>query len=87
MLLQKLKKASKNTGISNIAIAGGVSANSELRKRLAIDAEKYGWKIFVPEFQYCTDNAAMIAMTAYFKYLKKDFEDLSVMPQPRMKFH
>ena len=86
MLMQKLIKASGSTGINNIAIAGGVSANSELRKRIKEDAIKYHWETFVPEFQYCTDNAAMIAMTAHFKYLKGDFEDLSVMPQPRMKF-
>ncbi len=86
MLLQKLKKASKMTGISQIAIAGGVSANSELRRRLKVDAEKHHWETFVPEFQYCTDNAAMIAMTAHFKFLNNDFEELSVMPQPRMKF-
>ncbi len=86
MLLQKLKKAAKMTGINQIAIAGGVSANSELRRRLSESAGKFDWKIFIPEFQYCTDNAAMIAMTAHFKYLKQDFEDLSAMPQPRMKF-
>ena len=86
MLLQKLKKASRMTGINNIAIAGGVSANSGLRTRLAESAEKFAWKIFIPEFQYCTDNAGMIAMTAHFKYLNRDFEDLSAMPQPRMKF-
>ncbi len=86
MLLQKLKKAAKKTGISQIAIAGGVSANSELRRRLTHDAKQHHWTTYIPEFQYCTDNAGMIAMAAHFKFLARDFEDLSVTPEPRMKF-
>lgn len=85
MLLQKLKRASKETGIKQIAIAGGVSANSALRTELLSLKDKLDWEIFIPDFQYCTDNAAMIAMTAYYKFINKDFETLSVAPDPRMK--
>lgn len=85
MLLQKVRKASKITGIKNIAIAGGVSANSGLRKALLLEAEKAHWKVFIPKPEYCTDNAAMIAITAHYKYLAKDFTDMEVSPQPRMK--
>lgn len=84
MLLGKLEQASDQTGIREIAIAGGVSANSGLRKSLHALAEKKGWNIFVPAFEYCTDNAAMIAMTAHFKFLKKDFSPLDVTPLARM---
>ncbi|MDH5474767.1 MAG: tRNA (adenosine(37)-N6)-threonylcarbamoyltransferase complex transferase subunit TsaD [Cyclobacteriaceae bacterium] len=84
MLLQKLKKASDHTKIREIAIAGGVSANKGLRNELSILAEKKKWNVYVPKLEYCTDNAAMIAMNAHFKYLEKDFCDLSVTPQPRM---
>lgn len=86
MLLYKLKKAAKQTKINEIAIAGGVSANSELRSRIKKEAKENGWNVYIPEFQYCTDNAAMIAMTAHYKYLSGDFEDMSVTPDPRMKF-
>ncbi|WMJ74844.1 tRNA (adenosine(37)-N6)-threonylcarbamoyltransferase complex transferase subunit TsaD [Cytophagaceae bacterium ABcell3] len=85
ILLKKLVKASKETGITNIAIAGGVSANSGLRKALEEEAAKRGWDIFIPRFEYCTDNAAMIAMAAHFKYQKKLFTDQEVCPEPRMK--
>jgi N6-L-threonylcarbamoyladenine synthase len=84
MLMKKLKKASEETGIKEIAIAGGVSANSGLRKELKVTADKLGWNIFIPEFQYCTDNAAMIAMAAHFKYLKGQFCNLDVSPLARM---
>jgi len=84
MLLKRLKKASEETGIKAIAIAGGVSANSGLRKELKVMAESLGWNIFVPEFEYCTDNAAMIAMAAHFKYLKGQFGNLDVSPLARM---
>jgi N6-L-threonylcarbamoyladenine synthase len=84
MLLKRLKKASEETGIKEIAIAGGVSANSGLRKELKIMGDKLGWNIFVPEFQYCTDNAAMIAMAAHFKYVKGQFCNLDVSPLARM---
>lgn len=86
ILLKKLKKASLQTGIKQIAIAGGVSANSELRKQINLQGNELGWKVFIPKFEYCTDNAAMIAMAGYFKYLKKDFVDQSVSPDARMEF-
>ncbi|MEQ9101638.1 MAG: tRNA (adenosine(37)-N6)-threonylcarbamoyltransferase complex transferase subunit TsaD [Imperialibacter sp.] len=86
MLLQKLKKAAKQTGISQIAIAGGVAANSGLRQALENQRAELGWEVYIPKFEYCTDNAAMIAMTAHFKYLEKDFSSMDVAPMPRMKF-
>ena len=86
ILLKKLKKASLQTGIKQIAIAGGVSANSELRKQINLQGNELGWKVFIPKFEYCTDNAAMIAMAGYFKYLKKDFADQSVTPMAKMEF-
>lgn len=84
MLLSKLEKASEQTGIREIAIAGGVSANSGLRKSLKAIANKRNWNIFIPAFEYCTDNAAMIAMAAHYKFLKKDFSTLQVTPLARM---
>ncbi len=80
MLMQKLKLAAKQTGIKQIAIAGGVAANSGLRSELQSLAEKLNWTIYIPEFQYCTDNAAMIAMAAHFKFLKSEFCGLDVSP-------
>ena len=80
MLMQRLKKASKETGIKEIAIAGGVAANSGLRNELKSNAGKMDWKIYIPEFQYCTDNAAMIAMVAHYKFLKGEFCGLDVAP-------
>lgn len=84
MLLTRLEQASAQTSIKNIAIAGGVSANSGLRKSLQELGEKRGWSVFIPRFEYCTDNAAMIAMAAHFKFLKKDFCTLEVTPLARM---
>jgi len=84
MLLSKLEQASNLTGIRQIAIAGGVSANSELRQSLQSLAQKKSWNIFIPAFEYCTDNAAMIAMAAHYKFLKKDFSTLDVTPLARM---
>ncbi|MBI1782515.1 MAG: tRNA (adenosine(37)-N6)-threonylcarbamoyltransferase complex transferase subunit TsaD [Sphingobacteriales bacterium] len=86
ILLSKLKKAAKDTGIKNICLAGGVSANSELRISLQQIGEKQGWETFIPAFQYCTDNAAMIAITGYYKYLNNDFADLSVVPGARAEW-
>ncbi len=86
ILLNKLKKASQQTGIKDICIAGGVSANSGLRKALGELGQKEGWNTFIPAFEYCTDNAAMIAITAYHKYLAGQFEDLSVVPSARSVF-
>ena len=83
ILLDKFVKASKQTGIKEIAVAGGVSANSELRKQLEIAAKKHNWTLFVPPFGFTTDNAAMIAISGYYKYLDKEFTDLSVVPQAR----
>src|SRR5688572_27247362 len=73
ILLNKLKKASIETGITDICIAGGVSANSGLRKSFEETGQKYNWRTFIPAFEYCTDNAAMIAITAYYKYLAGEF--------------
>lgn len=86
MLFIKLKKAAKLTKINQIAIAGGVSANSGIRTRLSNEAEKMNWKVFIPKFEYCTDNAAMIAMTGYFKFKDQIFGDLKDSPLPRMAF-
>ncbi|MBY0424086.1 MAG: tRNA (adenosine(37)-N6)-threonylcarbamoyltransferase complex transferase subunit TsaD, partial [Cytophagales bacterium] len=86
MLFQKLTLAAQQTGISEIAIAGGVSANSGIRKRLELEGEKNNWKIYIPDFQYCTDNAAMIAMAAHYKFLAKDFAGLRSVPNPRLFF-
>lgn len=85
MLSQKLVKAAKEHRIKEIAIAGGVSANSGLREELSQLSSKFGWKVYVPKFEYCTDNAAMIAMAAHFKYLKGEFCGLDVVPEARMK--
>lgn len=84
MLLKRVEQASKQTGITQIAIAGGVSANSGLRKSLQALAEKKHWQLFIPAFEYCTDNAGMIAMAAHYKYLKGEFTDLGVTPLARM---
>lgn len=73
ILLNKLKKAARQTGIKDICLAGGVSANSGLRQSFLQLGEKEGWQTFIPAFEYCTDNAAMIAITAYYKYLDKQF--------------
>lgn len=78
ILLNKLKKAAEQTGIKDICIAGGVSANSGLRRALKETGDKLGWNTFIPSFEYCTDNAAMIAITAYHKFLKKDFAGMNV---------
>ncbi|MFN4763961.1 tRNA (adenosine(37)-N6)-threonylcarbamoyltransferase complex transferase subunit TsaD [Gillisia sp. Q332] len=85
ILMDKLKKAVKLTGIKEIAIGGGVSANSGIRKALYEAEAKYGWKTYVPKFEYTTDNAAMIGIVGYYKYLNKDFSDLSVTAQARYK--
>lgn len=84
-LMRKLIKAIKQTQIKEVAISGGVSANSELRKVAANLAEKHGWNLHIPALQYCTDNAGMIAMAAHFKYLENRFDDQSVVPFARMK--
>lgn len=86
MLMRKFIKATEYYNIKEVAIAGGVSANSALRARMQEAGEKRGWQVHIPKFEYCTDNAAMIAVTAYYKYLRGDFADQSSSPMPRMGF-
>lgn len=84
MLLKRVEQAAKQTNIKEIAIAGGVSANSGLRKSLLALADRKQWQVYIPAFEYCTDNAGMIAMAAHYKFLQNDFADLSVTPLARM---
>ena len=86
ILLNKLKQAAKETGVHQIAIAGGVSANSGLRLELEQVGTEKGWEVFIPKFEYCTDNAAMIAMTAYYKYQNKEFVGQNISPLARYEF-
>ena len=86
MLLKKVKRAAQETGIRQIAVAGGVSANSSLRASLTKLGDELGWQVYIPQFEYCTDNAAMIAMAAKFKYDQGDFTAQDVSPLPRMSF-
>ncbi|MDT0641871.1 tRNA (adenosine(37)-N6)-threonylcarbamoyltransferase complex transferase subunit TsaD [Zunongwangia sp. F363] len=86
ILMDKLKKAVKETGIRQVAIGGGVSANSGIRNALKEAEKKHGWKCFIPKFEYTTDNAAMIAIAGHYKFLKKDFSDFSTTAQARYKF-
>jgi len=86
ILINKLKKASKAYQIDNIAIAGGVAANSELRKQLQILADTNKWNVFIPDFQYCTDNAAMIAIAAYYKHKANKYASLDIPIQARLNF-
>jgi N6-L-threonylcarbamoyladenine synthase len=86
ILLNKLQKAAKQTGIKDICIAGGVSANGGLRKAFEATGKKLGWRTFIPPFEYCTDNAAMIAITGYYKYLAHDFADLSITASARAEW-
>lgn len=83
ILMKKLRKAARQTGIREIAIAGGVSANSGLRQALAEWGEREGWTTYIPAFQYCTDNAGMIGVTAYYKYLRGEFCGQEVAPYAR----
>jgi len=86
ILLNKLKKAIKETGVKDICIAGGVSANSGLRSSLIALGKENGWHTFIPAFEYCTDNAAMIAIAGYYKFLAKDFAPLSINPSARAEW-
>jgi len=86
ILLNKLKKAAKQQDIKEIAIAGGVSANSGLRSGLKDLASELGWNIYIPAFEYCTDNAAMIAMAAHYKYINREFVGQDIAPLSRMEF-
>lgn len=83
ILVKKLKKAARKTGIKQLAIAGGVSANSGLRTALIALGEKENWEVFIPKFEYCTDNAAMIGVMAHYKYLNGDFCGQEVAPYAR----
>jgi len=78
-----LVKASKQTGIKTVAIAGGVSANSGLHDAMLALGEKYHWKVFIPRLSYSTDNAAMVAVAGYFKYLKGEFASQDLVPYAR----
>ena len=86
ILLSKLSKAVKQTGIQQIAIAGGVSANSGLRAALQNKQQEKNWNIYIPKFEYCTDNAAMIAITGYYKYLQDNFTTQDTTPSARLTF-
>ncbi|MGL2986136.1 tRNA (adenosine(37)-N6)-threonylcarbamoyltransferase complex transferase subunit TsaD [Flavobacterium sp. RSSA_27] len=86
ILMDKLKQAVKETGIKQVAIGGGVSANSGIRTTLQEAEKKYGWKTFIPKFEYTTDNAAMIGIVGYQKYLSQHFEAASVVSKARIPF-
>ena len=86
ILLNKLIKAAEETGIDRICLAGGVSANSGLRAGLEALGKKKGWQVYIPAFEYCTDNAAMIAITAHYKFLAGEFSPLSVGTSARAEF-
>ena len=86
ILMEKLKIAVEQTGITNIAIAGGVSANSGIRKALGDADINLGWNTYIPKFEYTTDNAAMIGIAGYYKYLNEDFENISISAKARLKF-
>jgi N6-L-threonylcarbamoyladenine synthase len=85
ILMEKLKNAVKLTGIKHIAIAGGVSANSAIRSRLQLAEKHFGWTTYIPKFEYTTDNAAMIALTGYLKYINNDYADISITAKARLK--
>ncbi len=85
ILMDKLKNTVKQTDIKHIAIAGGVSANSEIRKRLLLAEKHWGWTTYIPKFEYTTDNAAMIAIAGYLKHLNNDYTDISVTSKARLK--
>ena len=86
ILMEKLKMAVAQTGISQIAIGGGVSANTGIRQTLAAAESKYGWKTFIPKFEYTTDNAAMIGIVGYHKFLHDKFSDANVVSKARIEF-
>ena len=85
ILFDKLEKSVELTGIKHIAIAGGVSANSEIRETLKATEEKFGWKTYIPKFEYTTDNAGMIAIVGYLKYLENDFSNQNTSTTARLK--
>lgn len=85
--MNKLSEAANQEKIKHIAVAGGVSANSGLRKALEKWGLKSGKTIFIPAFEYCTDNAGMVGIAGYYKYLKKEFASDRLVPQPRLKIN
>lgn len=85
-LLKKVIKAAKDYKIKHVGIAGGVSANSGLRKAIQEMGDKHGWQVYIPKFEYCTDNAAMIGIASYYQYLAQDFADLSVIPSAKSTY-
>lgn len=85
ILMDKLKKAVKETGVNQVAIGGGVSANSGIRKALQRAEQNWGWQTFIPKFEYTTDNAAMIGIVGYFKYLDKNFSNSEITASSRLK--
>ena len=85
ILIKKLKSAVEQTGITDVAISGGVSANSGLRNRFLTTGQELGWNTYIPAFQFCTDNAGMIGVAAAFSYDKGEFADLTLIPQSRLK--
>jgi N6-L-threonylcarbamoyladenine synthase len=86
ILMEKLVRAANETGISQVAIGGGVSANSGIRKAMKDAETAYGWKTFIPKFEYTTDNAAMIGIAGYYKFLSGTSDDFSVTPKARIQF-
>lgn len=84
ILMDKLRKAAKDLNINEVAVAGGVSANSGLRNAFEEHKQKFGWKIHIPKFGYTTDNAAMVAISGYYKYLDKNFCDMDAAPYARV---
>jgi len=86
ILMENLIRASRQTGVDTIALAGGVAANSALREALTAYGRQNGWQVFLPKPSYTTDNAAMIAITAYYKYLNKDFSSQDTVPEARVSF-
>ena len=86
ILMRKLRKAVKDTGIRHVAVAGGVSANTGLRNAFHDHARRYGWKVYIPKFSYTTDNAAMIAVTGYYKYLDGEFCDIDAPAFSKVTF-
>jgi N6-L-threonylcarbamoyladenine synthase len=86
ILMEKLKLAVEETGIKQVAIGGGVSANSGIRTTLKNAESKYGWKTFIPKFEYTTDNAAMIGIVGYYKFLENRFNDASIVSKARIEF-
>ena len=86
ILIDKITRAAEETGVKEIAIAGGVAANSGLRNALQEAAGRHNWKVYIPKMQYCTDNAAMIGITGYFKFLRSEFAGIDLVPNARFEF-